>query len=120
MYVNLFVTVPQLGYGYGMMTLMFNAGMLPMMLHMFIGMIIGAFSVMILVVYLMAGISRIAYLSITSLVFLIAAGINGIVFLFDVQNNVNSFTMAVSFLFVLIAQFFILYYAQDTASFRQP
>ncbi len=119
MYVNLFVTIPQLSFGYGMMdgmmALMFTAGMSLVMLHMFIGMIIGVVSIFILVMSLIAGASRIAYLSVISLGFVTLAGINGILFLFGGQNNVNSFAMAVSFLVVLLAQFFILYYTLDTA-----
>ncbi len=114
MYVNLFVTIPQMSFGYGMMTLMLAAGASLIMLHMFLGMVIGIVSVMILILSLMAGLSRIAYLSVISLVFIVIAGVNGLVFLFGGQNNVNSFAMAVSFLVVLLTQFFILYYTIDT------
>ena len=97
-----------------MMTLMLAAGASLIMLHMFLGMVIGIVSVMILILSLMAGLSRIAYLSVISLVFIVIAGVNGLVFLFGGQNNVNSFAMAVSFLVVLLTQFFILYYTIDT------
>ena len=99
---------------------MFNAGTPLVMLHMFIDMIIGVVSAIIFVMLLMAGASRIAYLSVISLGFVILAGINGLLFLFDGQNDVNSFAMAVSFLVVLMTQFFfILYYTLSIPRSRQ-
>jgi hypothetical protein len=105
-YLNLFVTIPQMTFPSGMM-MMFSPGIPVVMLHLLIGVLLGLLSVVIVFVALISNNKKAVYFSVLSFVFVIIAGFNGLEFMFNGQNNIYSFFMAVSFIIVLLSEFMI-------------
>jgi hypothetical protein len=106
-YVNLFVIIPPMTFPSGMM-MMFSSGMPMVMLHMVVGIILGLLSIVIIFLSFNSGNKKVIYLSILALGFVIIAGFNGLEFLFNGQNNINSFFMATSFIIVIMSEFAML------------
>ncbi len=107
-YVNLYVNISPMVFPSGMM-MMFSMGMPALMLHMLIGIILGVLSIGILFFATLSDNKKVVvYLSAIALVFVVLAGLNGLEFVFNGQNNINSFFMATSFIIVMLSEFSIL------------
>ncbi len=116
MFINLYVTFPSPVFGmYDMMQLMFQPGMGTLMAHMMIGMVLGALT---LLTFAAAALSRNALLVATTggtFVAVVAAGINGMEFLFSGQNNAYSYGMSLGFLLAFALVLFSLFGAWGRA-----
>ncbi len=107
-YVNLYVNIPPMVFPSGMM-MMFSMGMPALMVHMLIGIALGVLSIGVLFLAILSDSKNVViYLSAIALVFVVLAGLNGLEFVFNGQNNINSFFMATSFIIVLLSEFGIL------------
>ncbi len=107
MYINLFVTIPavspflMMGYGpYG--------GFPVVMVHMFLGILIGLISIGILFLSIGSGQKKILASAIGLFLSILIAGIDGLFFLFDGQNNINSYLMATGFILAMLFSFILL------------
>ena len=107
MYINLFVSIPaaspffMMGYGpYG--------GFPIVMVHMFLGILIGLISIGILFLSIGSGQKKILASAIGLFLSILIAGIDGLFFLFDGQNNINSYLMATGFILAMLFSFILL------------
>ena len=115
MYINLFVTIPaissffMMGYGpYG--------GFPLVMAHMFLGILIGLISLGILFLSIGTG-QRNMLISATGLFLsVLLAGIDGLFFLFDGQNNINSYLMSTGFILAIFFSILLLVYTFQSNS----
>lgn len=108
MCINLFVTIPIVN-GFSM------AGFRPtysgfpvVMIHMFLGMLIGLTSIGILVLSIFHGSSKILIASAALFLSVLMAGINGLFFLFYGQNNLNSYLMSTGFILAVLFSMLLL------------
>jgi hypothetical protein len=109
MYVNLFVTLPQPLSFLGMMGFMgAYSGFAFVMVHMMIGILVGLTSIGILFVSLFSGRFNMSILSISLLLSIILAGVNGLFFVFYGQNNLNSYLMSIGFILAVIFDVMII------------
>ena len=109
MYVNLFVTLPHPLSFLGMMGFMgVYSGFTFVMVHMMIGILVGLTSIGILFVSLFSGRFNMSILSISLLLSIILAGVNGLFFVFDGQNNINSYLMSIGFILAVIFDVMII------------
>ena len=107
MYINLFVVIPvmstfmMMGYGpYG--------GFPIVMAHMFIGILIGLLSIGILFISAGTGERKILMSALGLFFSVLIAGIDGLFFLFDGQNNINSYLMSTGFIFAMLFAILLL------------
>ncbi|MCL5804642.1 MAG: hypothetical protein M1306_04980 [Candidatus Thermoplasmatota archaeon] len=109
MYVNLFVALPHSLSFLGMMGFMgVYSGFAFVMVHMMIGILVGLTSIGILFVSLFSGRFNMSILSISLLLSIILAGVNGLFFVFDGQNNINSYLMSIGFILAVIFDVMII------------
>ena len=109
MYVNLFVTLPNPLSFLGMMGFMgVYSGFAFVMLHMMIGILVGLTSIGILFVSFFSGRFNMSILSLSLLLSIIFAGVNGLFFVFDGQNNINSYLMSIGFILAVIFDVMII------------
>jgi len=114
MYINLFISIPvmsslfMMGHGsYG--------GFPIVMAHMFLGILIGLISLGILFPSIRTGSSRILLSSIGLFLSVLLAGIDGLFFLFDGENNINSYLMSAGFILSLLFAVLLLIYIYQPA-----
>ena len=114
MYINLFISIPvkspffMMGYGpYG--------GFSIVMAHMFLGILIGLASLGILFLSIGAGSLRILLSSIGLFLSILLAGIDGLFFLFDGENNINSYLMSAGFILSMLFAVMLLIYIYQPA-----
>ena len=109
MYVNLFVALPHSLSFLGMMGFMgVYSGFAFVMVHMMIGILVGLTSIGILFVSLFSGRFNMSILSLSLLLSIILAGVNGLFFVFDGQNNINSYLMSIGFILAVIFDVMII------------
>ena len=84
------------------------SGFVFVMVHMMIGILVGLTSIGILFVSLFSGRFNMSILSISLLLSIILAGVNGLFFVFDGQNNINSYLMSIGFILAVIFDVMII------------
>ena len=105
----LFVALPHSLSFLGMMGFMgVYSGFAFVMLHMMIGILVGLTSIGILFVSLFSGRFNMSILSLSLLLSIILAGVNGLFFVFDGQNNINSYLMSIGFILAVIFDVMII------------
>jgi hypothetical protein len=109
MYINLFVVIPvmspsfMMGYGpYG--------GFPIVMAHMFLGILIGFISLGILFLSIGSGKRNVLISALGLFLSVLLAGIDGLFFLFDGQNNINSYLMSTGFILAMFFAILLLTY----------
>ena len=118
MYVNLFVTLPHPLSFLGMMGFMgVYSGFAFIMVHMMIGILVGLTSIGILFVSLFSGRFNMSILSLSLLLSIILAGVNGLFFVFDGQNNINSYLMSIGFILAVIFDVMIISNSKPDVNF---
>ena len=118
MYVNLFVTLPHPLSFLGMMGFMgVYSGFAFIMVHMMIGILVGLTSIGILFVSLFSGRFNMSILSLSLLLSIILAGVNGLFFVFDGQNNINSYLMSIGFILAVIFDVMIISKSKPDVNF---
>ncbi|MGC8505643.1 MAG: hypothetical protein ACP5NK_02915 [Thermoplasmata archaeon] len=111
MYINLYVTIPAM-YGFSMMGFEpLYSGFPIVMAHMFLGILIGLTSIGILILSVGTGSRRIMLGSAGLFLSVLLAGIDGLFFLFDGQNNLNSYLMSTGFILAMLFSILLLIYA---------
>ncbi|MEM0128030.1 MAG: hypothetical protein QXO03_02965 [Thermoplasmatales archaeon] len=81
------------------------------LIHMIVGVLVGIISLILVAFSLSSGEIKIFVFSISNALFVLLAGISGILFLLSfMENNIFSFAMSISFLAVILTDFSILYY----------
>ena len=109
MYINLFVAIPVMSQffmmGYGP-----YSGFQIVMVHMFLGILIGFISLGILFLSAGTGQRNILMGAIGLFLSILLAGIDGLFFLFDGQNNVNSYLMSTGFILAIFFSILLLLY----------
>lgn len=114
MYINLFVSIPprsplfMMGYGP-------YDGFPIVMAHMFLGILIGLLSIGILFLSLHSGDVKTLLSAIGLFLSVLLAGIDGLFFLFDGQNNINSYLMSTGFILALFFGVLLLIYIYKPA-----
>lgn len=102
MYINLFISIPVMS--------------LPIvMAHMFLGILIGLISLGILFLSIRTGSLRILLSSIGLFLSVLLAGIDGLFFLFDGENNINSYLMSTGFILSMLFAVLLLIYVYQPA-----
>ncbi len=103
MYLNLFVSIPAAISFSGMMSLNVSYdGFGFVMFHMMLGMLIGFVSLGMLVMSFFNGHSPTTVISLALFLSVLLGGINGLLFLFGGQNNINSYFMSIGFILSII------------------
>lgn len=111
MYINLYVTIPAMN-GFSMMGFEPLYGGFPVvMAHMFLGILIGLTSIGIMILSVGTGSRRIMLGSAGLFLSVLLAGIDGLFFLFDGQNNLNSYLMSTGFILAMLFSVLLLIYA---------
>ena len=109
MYINLFVVIPVISHflmmGYGP-----YSGFQIVMVHMFLGILIGFISLGILFLSIGTGQRNILISAVGLFLSVLLAGIDGLVFLFDGQNNVNSYLMSTGFILAIFFSILLVVY----------
>ncbi|MGC8516228.1 MAG: hypothetical protein ACP5OC_08890 [Thermoplasmata archaeon] len=109
MYVNLFVTLPHTLSFLGMMGFVgIYSGFAFVMVHMMLGILVGLTSIGILFASAFSGKFNKSILPILLLLSIILAGVNGLFFIFDGQNNINSYLMSMGFILAVIFDVMII------------
>lgn len=98
MYVNLYVSY-----------LSFNGSSAAFSAHMAMGIITGLFAIIILLLTIREKNWDATYFAVISLVFIFIGGISGIAFVNGGQDPYESFSMSVSFIIAILAQFLIIF-----------
>lgn len=119
MYINLFVSIPiipsffMMGYGpYG--------GFPIVMAHMFLGILIGFISLGILFLSIGTGQGKMLIIAIGLFLSVLLAGIDGLFFLFDGQNNINSYMMSTGFILsMFFAILLLIYIGQQNSTYSK-
>lgn len=119
MYINLFVSIPiipsffMMGYGpYG--------GFSIVMAHMFLGILIGFISLGILFLSIGTGQGKMLIIAIGLFLSVLLAGIDGLFFLFDGQNNINSYMMSTGFILsMFFAILLLIYIGQQNSTYTK-
>jgi hypothetical protein len=75
---------------------------------MFLGILIGLISIGILFLSIESGEKKILASAIGLFLSVLIAGIDGLFFLFDGQNNINSYLMATGFILAMLFSFILL------------
>ena len=78
------------------------------MVHMMIGILVGLTSIGILFVSLFSGRFNMSILSLSLLLSIILAGVNGLFFVFYGENNINSYLMSIGFILAVIFDVMII------------
>lgn len=119
MWVNLYVSIPQLSTGYGMggmmgamMAIMFSAGAPTLMVHMMLGWLMAAGAVAVFALSLLQSRAFVTLLSTAGIVSVLLGGLGGLLFLFSGGNNVYSYLMALAFASAFSTYFSALVYAK--------
>ena len=103
MYLNLFVNIPAAISFSRMMSLSVSYdGFGFVMFHMMLGMLIAFVSLGMLVMSFFNGHSLTTVISLALFLSILLAGINGLLFLFGGQNNINSYLMSIGFILSII------------------
>ena len=103
MYLNLFVNIPAAISFSRMMSLSVSYdGFGFVMFHMMLGMLIAFVSLGMLVMSFFNGHSQTTVISLALFLSVLLAGINGLLFLFGGQNNINSYLMSIGFILSII------------------
>ena len=109
MWVNLYVSIPQLAPGYGMMgvmsEVMYSVGAPVLMLHMMLGWLMAAGALMVFVLSLLEGRTAVIGLAVVGLASVLLAGLGGLFFLFSGGDNAYSYLMALAFVSAFSAYF---------------
>ncbi|WP_287961444.1 hypothetical protein [Acidiplasma sp.] len=104
MYVNLFVSFNAIN---SLSMIMFNIPMI-IMIHMMMGFLILGLSIFIFMLSVMKQNNLLSIIAFISIILVIIAGVSGIEFLFS-ENNIFSYSMALSFIILFLMQFIYLY-----------
>ena len=103
MYLNLFVNIPAAISFSRMMSLSVSYdGFGFVMFHMMLGMLIAFVSLGMLVMSFFNGHSPTTVISLALFLSVLLGGINGLLFLFGGQNNINSYFMSIGFILSII------------------
>ncbi len=108
MYVNLYVLFPPLNGVSHLVGNRFPPNYIVVMVHMMLGFLILIVSFIILLLSIKIRNSKLVLSSGISFVLVIVAGISGFLFLFN-EANVYSLIMAVSFILIVLSEFYYLY-----------
>jgi len=108
MYVNLYVSFPPLNNVANIGPHSFPSNYIVVMIHMMLGFLILIVSFMILLLSVKIRNSKLVLSSGISFVFVIIAGISGFLFLFN-EANLYSLIMAVSFMIIVLSEFYYVY-----------
>ena len=104
MAVNLYISIPEPIKG----SFFMSSGAMPLLAHIVLGALVAMLGVLIFFLALMQGNRRDIIFTAFAFIFVVAAAISGLVFLFDGQNPAFSLLMAVSFIFAFSAYLFPL------------
>lgn len=115
MYINLFVSIPIMP-SFFMMKYGSYGGFPIVMAHMFIGILIGLISLGILFLSVGTGCAKILFTAIGLFLSVLLAGIDGLFFLFDGQNNINSYLMSTGFILAMSFAILLLIYIYQPIS----
>ncbi|WMT51905.1 MAG: hypothetical protein RE471_03265 [Ferroplasma sp.] len=107
-FINLYVSFPPLNSISHIAPAAFPSNYIIVMLHMMLGFLILIVSFIMLLLSIKIQNSKMVISSGISFVFVIVAGISGFLFLFN-EYNVYSLIMAVSFIIIIISEFYYLY-----------
>lgn len=104
MTVNLYVSIPEPLKG----SFFMSSSAIAILVHIGLGALVAVLGVLIFFMALMQGNRRNILFTAFAFIFVVAAAINGLVFLFDGQNPAFSLFMAVFFIFAFSAYLFPL------------
>ncbi len=107
-FINLYVTFPPLNSISQVGPEVFPSNYITVMFHMMLGFLILIVSLIMILMSFRIGSAKLLLSSITSSIFVIIAGISGILFLFN-EFNRYSFLMGISFIIVIMSEFYYLY-----------
>ncbi|MCL4349356.1 hypothetical protein [Ferroplasma acidiphilum] len=108
MYVNLYVSFPPLNNVAHLAGKSFPSNYIVVMVHMMFGFLILIVAFILLLLSVKIRNSKLVLSSAISLVFVIVAGISGLLFLFN-EANLYSLIMAISFIIIVLSEFYYLY-----------
>ncbi len=108
MYVNLYVSFPPLNNVSHLAGNSFPSNYIVVMVHMMFGFLILIVAFILLLLSVKIRNSKLVLSSAISLVFVMVAGISGLLFLFN-EANLYSLIMAVSFIIIVLSEFYYLY-----------
>ncbi|MCL4451992.1 MAG: hypothetical protein M1327_05155 [Candidatus Thermoplasmatota archaeon] len=115
MYINLFVTIP-VTQPFLMMAYEPYGGFPIVMVHMFLGILIGLVSIGILFLSIRTGGPKLLVAAISLFLSVLLAGIDGLFFLFDGQNNINSYLMSTGFILAMLFSILLLLFIYQPIS----
>ncbi|WP_337859954.1 hypothetical protein [Ferroplasma sp.] len=115
MYVNLYVSFPPLNSVTNNAANHFPSSYIAVMFHMMLGFLILIVSFIMLLLSVKIRNTKLVLSSVTSFAFVIMAGISGFLFLFN-ELNIYSIIMAVSFIIIIMSEFYYLYAIKLTAN----
>jgi hypothetical protein len=107
-FINLYVTFPPLNSISQVGPKVFPSNYITVMFHMMLGFLILIVSLIMILISFRIGSAKLLLSSIISSIFVIIAGISGILFLFN-EFNRYSFLMGLSFIIVVMSEFYYLY-----------
>ena len=107
-FINLYVSFPSLNSISQVGPEVFPSNYITVMLHMMLGFLILIVSLIMILVSFRIGSAKLVFSSVVSSAFVVVAGVSGLLFLFNEYNR-YSFLMAISFIIIVISEFYYLY-----------
>jgi hypothetical protein len=107
-FINLYVSFPPLNRISHIAPAAFPSNYITVMFHMMLGFLILIVSFIMLLLSIKLQNSKLVSSSAISFIFVIVAGVSGFLFLFN-EYNVYSLIMAISFIIIVMSEFYYLY-----------